>query len=170
MGANGSGILNVNGGLLIDNGWFHVGNTVGSATFNQTGGTVYILPNTEGNLNPGAFGTAAAANGGLAINQASTNATVNISGGTLYCCRIGFDGTTGIPFAPAALTRSTSAAARFTSASAEWPATTMSPSATKFNPSTSRAEPSTRRISWKSALLIPPANKSAAPTAPSPTF
>jgi hypothetical protein len=33
----------------------------------------------------------------LAINEAVTNAVVNISGGTLYCCRIGLDGTAGIP-------------------------------------------------------------------------
>jgi hypothetical protein len=52
IGVNGAGILNVNGGLLIDNGWFHVGNGavaggMGSGTFNLTGGTVYILPNIQ---------------------------------------------------------------------------------------------------------------------------
>jgi hypothetical protein len=97
IGVNGSGILNVSGGTLIDNGWFHVGSGaskaggMGSGTFNLTGGTVYILPNI------GSPPTEAANNGGLAINQADTNAVVNISGGTLYCCRIGLDGNTGIP-------------------------------------------------------------------------
>jgi autotransporter-associated beta strand protein len=97
IGINGSGILNVNGGTLIDNGWFHVGSGaskaggMGSGTFNLTNGTVYILPNI------GSPPTEAANNGGLAINQADTNAVVNISGGTLYCCRIGLDGNTGIP-------------------------------------------------------------------------
>jgi autotransporter-associated beta strand protein len=33
----------------------------------------------------------------LAINEAVTNAVVNISGGTLYCHQIGMDGATGIP-------------------------------------------------------------------------
>jgi autotransporter-associated beta strand protein len=94
IGINGSGVLNVNGGLLIDNGWFHVGNGagvaggMGSGTFNLTSGAVYILPGAS----PGS--TYAVVNGGLAINQAVTNAVVNISGGSLYCYRIGLDGIT----------------------------------------------------------------------------
>jgi autotransporter-associated beta strand protein len=97
IGINGPGILNVNGGFLIDNSWFGVGcgagtaaGAWGSGTFNLTGGAVYILPNN-------AASTMTPPSGGLAINQAVTNAVVNISGGTLYSCRIGLDGNTGIP-------------------------------------------------------------------------
>jgi hypothetical protein len=97
MGVNGYGTLNVGGnGTLVDNGWFTVGRgqqnsgIASSGTFNMSGGTVYILPNAAGGTGP------SAANGGLCIDQFSTNSTVNISGGTLYACRINFDSYTNV--------------------------------------------------------------------------
>jgi len=78
IGSGGVGTLTVNGGTLIDNGWFGLGrggNGTGWGTFNLTGGTVYLLrnPNTDSGAN------------GISFDQGGTNATVNISGGTLYC-------------------------------------------------------------------------------------
>jgi fibronectin-binding autotransporter adhesin len=80
IGTVGIGTINVNGGTLIDNGWFGVarGNSVtsvGQGFFNQTAGTVYILrnPGTDGGAN------------GIAFTQNGTNAQVSISGGSLYC-------------------------------------------------------------------------------------
>jgi fibronectin-binding autotransporter adhesin len=85
LGINGKGTLNVNGGTLIDDGWFGVGrggSSAGWGVFNQTGGTVYILrnPSTEGGVN------------GLAFTQSGTNGTVNISNGSLYTSGIRFAG------------------------------------------------------------------------------
>ncbi|HTV39091.1 MAG TPA: hypothetical protein VMF08_00840 [Candidatus Sulfotelmatobacter sp.] len=90
IGCHGAGTLDVNGGVLADNGWFHVGEGTGfpgasgSGIFNLTGGAVYILPNKGGI-------TYASQNGGLAINQGVTNATANISGGSIYTYGIGLD-------------------------------------------------------------------------------
>jgi autotransporter-associated beta strand protein len=88
LGIYGAGIVNVNGGALVDNGWFGVGRgngvAFGSGTFNLAGGAVYILPNFSGGTVGGT--------GGLYLNQGTTNATVNISGGTLYVIDIGFAG------------------------------------------------------------------------------
>ncbi len=88
LGIYGAGIVNVNGGALVDNGWFGVGrgNSVqyGSGTFNLNGGVMYLLPNYSG-------GTTAN-NGGIYFNQGATNATVNVSGGSLYTYEIGFAG------------------------------------------------------------------------------
>ena len=106
MGVNGYGTLNVGGnGTLLANGWFTVGRgqqnsgIASSGTFNMSGGTVYILPNNAGGTPPSAI------NGGLCIDNFSTNSTVNISGGSMVL-------PSPIP------TRSISAAARFTSAQA----------------------------------------------------
>ena len=78
-GINGVGTINVNGGTLIDNGWFGVArgsatNAPGQGFINITGGTVYLLrnPGTDGGAN------------GVSFCQSATNAVVNISGGTLY--------------------------------------------------------------------------------------
>ncbi len=79
IGVNGIGTINVNGGVLIDNGWFGVGRggsgTTGWGNFNLSNGIVYLLrnPGTEG----GGFN-------GVSFCQGGTNGTVNISGGTLY--------------------------------------------------------------------------------------
>jgi autotransporter-associated beta strand protein len=88
IGINGSGIVNVgSNGTLAVNGWFADGrgqtnSGIGSSgTFNLSGGAVYILPNAYGPT-PGVI------NGGLCLDNYSTNSTVNISGGTLYACRI----------------------------------------------------------------------------------
>ena len=90
IGCQGYGGLYINGGVLVDNGWFHVGEgtgapgAAGSGMFNLSGGAVYILPNKGG-------ATYVSQTGGLAINQGVTNATVIISGGTLYTYCIGLD-------------------------------------------------------------------------------
>jgi autotransporter-associated beta strand protein len=87
-GIYGSGTVNVHGGAVVDNGWFGIGrgngSPYGSGTFNLTGGAVYILPNFSGGTVGGT--------GGLQLNQGCTNATVNISGGTLWVSDIGFNG------------------------------------------------------------------------------
>ncbi|HEX3628434.1 MAG TPA: glycoside hydrolase family 2 TIM barrel-domain containing protein [Verrucomicrobiae bacterium] len=89
LGIYGAGTVTVSGGAIVDNGWFGVGRgngvPMGSGTFNLTGGAVYILPNFTG-------GTAGGT-GGLYLNQGGTNATVNISGGSVYVSAIGFAGT-----------------------------------------------------------------------------
>jgi autotransporter-associated beta strand protein len=92
IGVEGAGTLTVSGGTLIANSWFHVGEGLtlttqpglGSGTFNLSGGAVYILPNTGG--------SPSAENAGLTVNNGVTNATVNISEGTLYCYQIGMNG------------------------------------------------------------------------------
>jgi autotransporter-associated beta strand protein len=92
IGVEGAGTLTVSGGTLIANSWFHVGEGLtvttqpglGSGTFNLSGGAVYILPNTGGGPS--------AQNDGLTVNEGVTNATVNISDGTLYCYQIGMNG------------------------------------------------------------------------------
>lgn len=90
LGIYGAGTVNVNGGAIVDNGWFGIGRgngvPFGSGTFNLTGGAVYILPNFSG-------GTIAN-NGGIYLNQGATNATINISGGSVYVVGIGFNGST----------------------------------------------------------------------------
>jgi autotransporter-associated beta strand protein len=80
IGVNGTGTMNVNGGTLIDNGWFGVGrgnatNSPGQGFFNMTGGTVYLLrnPGTDSGFN------------GISFCQQTTNAAVTISGGAIYC-------------------------------------------------------------------------------------
>ncbi len=87
IGNGGSGTFNMNGGIIVDNGWFGVGRgaTTGnsSANFNLTSGTLYILPNSGGTVG-GA--------GGLCFNQGSTNALVNISGGAIYVGDFAFAG------------------------------------------------------------------------------
>src|SRR5580765_1289849 len=82
VGINGTGVITVNGGTLIDNGWFGLGRGSGSTspgdgTFNLTGGTVYLL------RNPGNDGAGSA--NGIAFCQAGINGAVNVSGGALYC-------------------------------------------------------------------------------------
>ncbi|MGH8023862.1 MAG: glycoside hydrolase family 2 TIM barrel-domain containing protein, partial [Limisphaerales bacterium] len=88
LGIYGTGTVTVNGGALVDNGWFGIGRgngaPFGSGTFNLAGGAVYILPNFSG-------GTTAS-NGGLYLDQSATNAAINISGGSLYVVGIGFAG------------------------------------------------------------------------------
>ncbi|MGH7980542.1 MAG: hypothetical protein ACREE6_14290, partial [Limisphaerales bacterium] len=88
VGNGGSGTFNVSGGEMIDNGWFGIGRggVTGnsSATFNLSGGTVYILRNAgdDGNVDNGVY-----------LGQGATNSsTANISGGTLYCVGIGMGG------------------------------------------------------------------------------
>ena len=73
IGPGGIGTITVNGGMLIDNGWFGLGrggNGNGWGTFNLTGGTVILLrnPNTDGGAN------------GISFCQGGTNGTVNIGG------------------------------------------------------------------------------------------
>ncbi|MGH7978465.1 MAG: autotransporter-associated beta strand repeat-containing protein, partial [Limisphaerales bacterium] len=88
LGIYGAGTVNVNGGAIVDNGWFGVGRgngaPSGSGTFNLTGGAVYILPNFSGGTTSG--------NGGIYLDQGCTNATVNVSGGSVYVVGIGFSG------------------------------------------------------------------------------
>ena len=84
IGKNGGhGIINVNGGTMVANGWFTCGygNTPSVGEFNLTGGTLYILRN-NGN-NGGATG-----NAGLRIMLNTGTGIANISGGTLYTPRI----------------------------------------------------------------------------------
>lgn len=93
LGVYGAGTVTVNGGAIVDNGWFGVGrgnsSAVGSGTFNLNGGAVYILPNFSGGTVGGT--------GGLYLNQGCTNSTVNISGGSLYVVDIGFAGSAYSP-------------------------------------------------------------------------
>lgn len=93
LGIYGAGTVTVNGGALVDNGWFGVGRgngvPLGSGTFNLNGGAVYILPNFSGGTVGGT--------GGLYLNQGATNATINISGGSLYVMDIGFAGSSYTP-------------------------------------------------------------------------
>jgi autotransporter-associated beta strand protein len=89
IGCEGAGTLNVSGGVLIDTGWFHIGEGInsigkggnGSGTFNMMGGALYILPNNNG-------GTGFGDGGGLTVGLDVTNVVANISGGTIYCCAI----------------------------------------------------------------------------------
>jgi beta-galactosidase len=89
LGIYGAGTINVNGGAIVDDGWFGVGRgdgvPLGSGTFNLTGGAVYILPNFSPNATTGS-------NGGIYLNQGCTNATINVSGGSVYVVGIGFNG------------------------------------------------------------------------------
>ena len=85
IGLAGTGVITVNGGTLVDNGWFGIGRgnsatSLGDGTFNLNGGTVYQL------RNPGTDGGAH----GLAFCQNGVNAAVNITGGTLFCNCIRF--------------------------------------------------------------------------------
>lgn len=88
LGIYGAGTVTVNSGAIVDNGWFGIGRgngvPFGSGTFNLTGGAVYILPNFSGGTVGGT--------GGLQLNQGCTNATINISGGTLWVSDFGFNG------------------------------------------------------------------------------
>lgn len=84
--AGGAGIFNVNGGVVVDNGWFGVrGGSAGSSggAFNLTAGTVYILRNS---------GNDGASDGGVQLCQTGSNGVVNISGGALYCTKIAMAG------------------------------------------------------------------------------
>ena len=87
MGVYGSSIFNLNGGTIIDNGWFGLGygNTgpFGSAIFNMTGGSLYVLRNS-------ATDGASGAQGAFHLLKVGTNAQVNASGGSLYCRGMGF--------------------------------------------------------------------------------
>jgi fibronectin-binding autotransporter adhesin len=88
MGCFGASILNISGGSFVDTGWFHVGqgnnstnaDASGAATFNLSGGALYLLPNNNG----ATYGNGG--NAGMACGQDVSNAVVNISGGTLYAC------------------------------------------------------------------------------------
>ena len=88
LGIYGAGAGNITGGAIVDDGWFGIGRgngvPLGSGTFNLTGGAVYILPNFTG----GTTGD----NGGIYMNQGCTNATINVSGGSVYVVGIGFNG------------------------------------------------------------------------------
>ena len=92
IGAEGAGSLSVSAGTLIANSWFHIGEGansttqpgLGSGSFYLSGGTVYVLPNTGGGP--------IAENSGFCLNNGVTNATAEISGGTLYCFNIGMNG------------------------------------------------------------------------------
>ena len=88
LGFYGNGIFTINGGTLMDNGWFGIGrgNSVpfGSGTFNMEAGTFYQMENTGGGTVGGS--------GGIALDQGGTNANVNISGGTIYSGDISFSG------------------------------------------------------------------------------
>jgi fibronectin-binding autotransporter adhesin len=84
IGKNGgTGVINVNGGIMMANGWFTpgYGNTPSVGIFNLTGGTNYILRNFGNNR--GATGDA-----GLRIMLNTGTGIVNISGGALYTQRI----------------------------------------------------------------------------------
>jgi autotransporter-associated beta strand protein len=107
IASSGSGAFNLNGGIVVDNGWFGLrgGSTASdSGMFNMTGGTLYVLRNSEiegQSFQPLAFGqggynSTANVSGGTAYfesvtfgNNANCNETLNMSGGTLY---IGFAG------------------------------------------------------------------------------
>jgi autotransporter-associated beta strand protein len=78
VGIDGTGIINVNGGTFMDNGWFTLGrsanaNSVAPGFFNQTSGNAYHL------RNPGTDSTVRIAYG------ANCNGTFSISGGNFYC-------------------------------------------------------------------------------------
>lgn len=93
LGIYGAGTVTVNNGALVDNGWFGIGRgngvPYGSGTFNLLGGAVYILPNFSG----GTTGS----NGGIYLNQGTTNAAINVSGGSVYVVGIGFSGNSYSP-------------------------------------------------------------------------
>ncbi len=88
IGGYGYGIFNINGGAVVDNGWFGVGrgNGVASGTgaFNITAGTLYQLENGGGGTVGGS--------GGICLDQGCTNSMVNISGGSVYSGDIAFSG------------------------------------------------------------------------------
>ncbi|HEV2454450.1 MAG TPA: autotransporter-associated beta strand repeat-containing protein, partial [Verrucomicrobiae bacterium] len=88
LGVYGAGTVTVNGGAIVDNGWFGIGRgngvPYGAGTFNLAGGAVYILPNFSGGTTSG--------NGGIYLNQGGTNATINVSGGSVYVVGLGFGG------------------------------------------------------------------------------
>lgn len=85
IGVFGSGTVNLYGGTLIDNSWFGIGRgnagPNGSGTVNITNGTLYLIrnSNTEGNTTRGFY-----------FCVAGTNGVANISGGSIYCNRVGF--------------------------------------------------------------------------------
>jgi autotransporter-associated beta strand protein len=85
IGFYGFGAFNVHGGTVVDSSWFQPGRgqgvPLGSGVFNQTGGTLYILRNSNNEANN---------TRGLYFAQAGTNGIANISGGALYCNRIAF--------------------------------------------------------------------------------
>ena len=87
MGVFGSSTFNLNGGTVIDNGWFGLGygnaGPFGSAVFNMTGGALYVLRNS-------ATDQAIGLQGAFNLLKAGTNAQVNASGGSLYCRGISF--------------------------------------------------------------------------------
>lgn len=91
IGNYGAGIFNLNGGTIVDNGWFGVGRgngvPYGSGAFNMTGGSLYIMENTA----------TAGGTGGISLDQGCTNAIVNISGGSTYCASISFNGSNITP-------------------------------------------------------------------------
>ncbi|HTV40011.1 MAG TPA: autotransporter-associated beta strand repeat-containing protein [Candidatus Sulfotelmatobacter sp.] len=102
IGTAGSGTFSINGGTVIDNGWLGVrgiGTSSDSGVFNMTGGTLYVLRNTEIEsqayrplcLGQGSTGSSTAnISGGTAYLESITfanyavNETLNMSGGTLY--------------------------------------------------------------------------------------
>lgn len=85
VGTAGSGTFNLNGGTVIDNGWFGlrgIGTSSDSGVLNMTGGSLYVLRNTE--IESQAFKP-------LSLGQAGTgSSTANISGGTAYLESITF--------------------------------------------------------------------------------
>ncbi|HEV2331178.1 MAG TPA: autotransporter-associated beta strand repeat-containing protein [Verrucomicrobiae bacterium] len=91
IGNYGAGIFNLNGGTIVDNGWFGVGRgngvPYGSGTFNMTGGSLYIMENTS----------TAGSTAGISLDQGCTNATVNISSGSVYSGYISFNGSNITP-------------------------------------------------------------------------
>jgi fibronectin-binding autotransporter adhesin len=92
VGALGSGTFSVNGGIVVDNGWFGQrggGASTDTSTFNLNSGSMYILrnPSTDGTGNAG----------GLAFGQSGYTATANITGGNLYCTAFRFTGTANNP-------------------------------------------------------------------------
>jgi autotransporter-associated beta strand protein len=85
IGVYGLGTVNLFGGTLIDNSWFGIGRGSsgpnGSGVVNITNGILYLIrnSNTEGNTTRGFY-----------FCVAGTNGLANISGGTIYCNRVGF--------------------------------------------------------------------------------
>jgi autotransporter-associated beta strand protein len=78
VGIDGTGIINVNGGTFMDNGWFTLGraanaNSVAPGSYTQSNGNGYHL------RNPGTDSTVRIAYG------ANCNGTFTLSGGNFYC-------------------------------------------------------------------------------------
>ncbi len=85
IGLFGTGVVNLYGGVLIDNSWFGIGRGVsgpyGSGLVNITNGSLYIVRNINDENNN---------TRGFYFCVAGTNGVANISGGSIYVNRVGF--------------------------------------------------------------------------------